>query len=365
MAALERAAELVIAELNREPEEGTVAAAAVTMSEAVQNDTDEDPNVKTDNGVNENFSGKQVRPTMALAAHLAAWPEGEEAKKALIAWCEDEGVPPPSAEVPEGHRPRVSNDCLGFGLITRPISAGSKEWLAPSGQEAIAKEFTTHNQKGTWDLSSVKELDDVVRESRSSGEKIIIGGVHPILGAKRAEKAAAGEAEELRCRCVFTAPRAWSPSALDITALYNEVSAAPVTFQGSRTTRAYGAMMGFINSSRDAKSAYLQSQLRRPGSNDPTTWIAIPRQYWPAAWHKAGLIRPVVMLVLSLYGHPIAGNRWELQAEKVLIRSGFVKVPQWKAIYQHPKTKATLGVYVDDFELQASEADTPAIWKKL
>ena len=38
---------------------------------------------------------RMPKPSLALAAHLKAWPEGEEARQALIDWCIDEGVPPP------------------------------------------------------------------------------------------------------------------------------------------------------------------------------------------------------------------------------------------------------------------------------
>ena len=74
--------------------------------------------------------------------------------------------------------------------------------------------------------------------------------------------------EELRCRIVYTAPRAYSSSGLDVHDLYDEISSSPITFQGSRALRAYAALKGFVLSSRDATSAYLQAKLQRPGKND-------------------------------------------------------------------------------------------------
>jgi hypothetical protein len=127
--------------------------------------------------------------------------------------------------------------------------------------------------------------------------------------------------------------------------------------------RAYAALKGFVISSRDAKSAYLQRNLKRPGTNDPTTWIALPKQFQPAGFEK--FKNPVVELVLSLYGHPAAGNRWEGTMDGMVRKVGFQKATQWKAIYKEPKTEAGLGVYVDDFELVASPEDTPKIWKAL
>ena len=244
----------------------------------------------------------------AAAALAAAWPEGDAARGSLEAWCLEEGVPPP--QPPRvGHRDKADEEMtLGFGLVTRPISAGSPEWKSAEGQRAIEEEMANHAKRGTWDVSGVIELDGLMKECRNTGEDAIIGGIHPILGAKQAEKGVV----DYRCRVVFSAPRARSASGLDVHCLYDEISSSPITFQGSRTLRAYAALKGFVISSRDATSAYLQSKLQRDGKNDPRTFVALPRQYWPPEWDKLGLRRPMVPFIISLYGHPVAGNRWEM-----------------------------------------------------
>ena len=298
---------------------------------------------------------------MALAAHLAAWPEGQEAREALVRWCKDEGVPPPCPDR-IGHRDKSDDLMLGFGLVTRPIPANSKEWKSIKGQEAIITEMGEHAKRGTWNMNSVRELDDILKEARQTGEETVLGGVHPILGAKGAEDCEEKDLD-LRCRVVFTAPRAWTASGMDVHSLYQEISASPITFQGSRTLRAYAALMGFVISSRDAKSAYLQSKLRREGMNDPRTWVALPRQFWPKEWE--GMIRPMVELDLSLYGHPIAGNRWDGTMDTAAKACAFERAPQWKSVYRQKGTGAGMGVYVDDFEVMATEADTPKIWAEL
>ena len=85
---------------------------------------------------------------------------------------------------------------------------------------------------------------------------------------------------EVRCRVVFTAPRARTNSGFDPHTIYNEVSSAPVTFQAARACRAVGALRGFVESSRDAEVAYLQASLKRPGSL--RTFVALPESFWPA-----------------------------------------------------------------------------------
>ena len=176
------------------------------------------------------------------------------------------------------YREKVNvNEPSLFGLVVTYIAANSEEWKSKPGQDAIWTEMNEHSKRGTWLLDDVVELSDLFAETRRTHEEIVLGGVHPILGAKGSGRGL----EEFRCRVVFTAPRARSSSGLDVHLLSDEVSNSPITFQGSRTLRAWAALKGFIISSRDAESADLQSKLRREGSDDPLTSIALPRQVWP------------------------------------------------------------------------------------
>ena len=70
----------------------------------------------------------------------------------------------------------------------------------------------------------------------------------------------------------------------------------------------------------DAVSAYTQAKL-----GGPDTWITIPYEYWPAEWKKKYKWedKPVVRLVLNLYGHPLAGLYWERHCQSALLKLGF------------------------------------------
>ena len=73
-------------------------------------------------------------------------------------------------------------------MVTRPIPPGSAEWTSTRGQQAIATEMREHQQRGAWDTTQVDELDALVKQSKEVEQDVISGGVHPILGAKQAEK---------------------------------------------------------------------------------------------------------------------------------------------------------------------------------
>jgi len=228
------------------------------------------------------------------------WPEGAKARSSLEEWCEAEGVRGPS-EIVDGHRSRKHEPLPGFGLVNKPVAANSPEWKSKAGQSALQDERQKHEKKGTWLCDKVVELSELLKETRASGEEVIIGGVHPVMYEKHSEDP---KHAMLRARVVFTAPRARTSSGLDPHTLYNEISSAPVTFQGARTCRAVGAVKGFITSTRDAETAYLQAELKR--KNSARTFVALPRCFWPESWGDK-YRQPMVPLHLALFGHPEAG----------------------------------------------------------
>ena len=44
---------------------------------------------------------------------------------------------------------------------------------------------------------------------------------------------------------------------------------------------------------------------------------------------------PVVPLERNVYGHPLAGLLWEKQFEKILLKHGCEKVPNWECLFVH------------------------------
>ena len=96
-------------------------------------------------------------------------------------------------------------------LVNKPIAANSVQWKSKGGQDAIQIEKGKHEKRGTWNLGGVVELHDLLKQTRESGEEVILGGVHPVMYEKHTEDI---ELAEVRCRVVFTAPRARTNSGL-------------------------------------------------------------------------------------------------------------------------------------------------------
>ena len=60
---------------------------------------------------------------------------------------------------------------------------------------------------------------------------------------------------------------------------------------------------------------------------------------------------PVVPLERNLYGHLLAGLLWERQFEKILLKHGWEKIPNWQCLFVHREKGLFLSVYVDDKEM--------------
>ena len=89
--------------------------------------------------------------------------------------------------------------------------------------------------------------------------------------------------------------------------------------------------------------------LKIPKSEFPDIWIRLSRHKWSKSW--CSMEDPVVPLERNLYGHPLAGLLWEKQFEKILLKRGWVKVPNWEYLFVHRQEGFFLSVYVYDMKL--------------
>ena len=74
---------------------------------------------------------------------------------------------------------------------------------------------------------------------------------------------------------------------------------------------------------------------------------------------------PVVLLERNLYGHPLAGLLWERQFEKILLKHGWEKIPNWECLFVHREKGLFWSVYVDDIKLAGKKQNLNPMWKVL
>ena len=103
--------------------------------------------------------------------------------------------------------------------------------------------------------------------------------------------------------------------------------------------------------------------LKIPKSECPDIWIRLPKHKWPKSW--SSMEDPVVLLERNLYGHPLAGQVWERQFEKVLSEHGWEKVPNWDCLFVNREKGRFLSVCVDDIKLAGKKQNIDPMWKVL
>ena len=141
-------------------------------------------------------------------------------------------------------------------------------------------------------------------------------------------------------------------------------SYAVFTEQGSSASRMTAAKImeiisilpGCDGQAADAVSAYTHVKMedshklfKIPILECPDIWIRLPRHKWPKSW--SNMEDPVVPLERNLYGHPLAGLLWEKQFEKILLKHGWEKIPNWECLFVHRGKGFFLSVYVDDIKI--------------
>ena len=95
----------------------------------------------------------------------------------------------------------------------------------------------------------------------------------------------------------------------------------------------------------------------------PDIWIRLPRHKWPKSW--SSIEDQVVPLERNPCGHPFAGLLWERQFEKILLKHGWEKIPNWECLFVHRKKGLFLSVYVDDTKLAGKKQNLDPMWKLL
>ena len=103
--------------------------------------------------------------------------------------------------------------------------------------------------------------------------------------------------------------------------------------------------------------------LKIPKSECRDIWIRLPRHKWPKSW--SSMEDPVVPLERNLHGHPLAGLSWEKQFEKILLKYGWEKVPNWECLFVESEKKDYSYLCMDDIKLAGKKQNINPMWKVL
>jgi hypothetical protein len=227
------------------------------------------------------------------------------------------------------HRGSENCGCSGaLGMVTRIISPREPEFHSKRGKAAIEAEVSDLRAESVWDEGSVKEWAEV-RHERKDGYPPMVGLLFLIMGQKHAELDTGSDIEDPNCpfraRAVFQGSNVRTGDGTPAWMLYQEVGATPSSMASTQLALACGALKGSRATTRDARKAYIQSFIDKPGR--PRTWLRLPKALWPKSWFYAdGTAKyrdPVVILKKALYGHPESGPMWDKKLHQCMRTAGF------------------------------------------
>ena len=236
----------------------------------------------------------------------------------------------------------------------------------PAAKAAVDKEWEKLEKFLAWNLTKVKSKKRVIDEARTSGATVHFASLMDICHLKNAELEA--KHQKYKGRVVLRGDIVKEDSG----------SCAVLTEQGSSASQMTAAKImdiisrlpGCDGQAADAVSAYTQVKmedahklLKIPKSECPDIWIRLPRHKWPKSW--SSMEDPVVPLERNLYGHPLAGLLWERQFEKILLKHGWDKIPNWECLFVHREKGLFLSVNVDDIKLAGKKQNLDPMWKVL
>ena len=269
---------------------------------------------------------------LAGLGQLATVIESDETAKTLVEeiaglhglFCDMSGLP---KETPG---PEVN--ALVTKLLSRAEMLASPEALAAIRSEADGLRSFPVNALAHSKMFSLK-LALVARTKVHFGKLMTIASIKFYELAKHLQK--------VKGRIVYRGDCAKDEEGA--TAVYRELGANPTSVQGLNACVAYGALPGNATSAADAIKAYVQALFE----SKYQTWIELPPELRPK-WWRDKFVRPVVLLLRALYGHPEAGGRREKHLKQVLRQLGREEVPEYPGNFWFPETKLLLSTYVDD-----------------
>ena len=131
------------------------------------------------------------------------------------------------------------------------------------------------------------------------------------MGQKNAEMVDTVPENQCQCkaRAVFQGSSVFTGDSTPAWMIYREPGATPSNMATAHCAMGFGALKGSRSSTKDAKKAYIQSDIDVPGR--PRTWVRLPRFSWPKSWFNAdGSTKyrdPVCILWKSFCGHSESG----------------------------------------------------------
>ena len=196
------------------------------------------------------------------------------------------------------HRPRSEHHPPYNAMVARLLTSREVN-DNPKAPQAVLEEGEKLLKQGVWDVTSVREKRDVIRDAMRLNKKVHFARIFPICSEKGNELPEGDPDRKFKGRCVVQGNGVKDENSQ--AAIFQELSSFPATLEAAKSVDAYGCMKCHKVQQCDAQQAYVQSEL-----GFIETWISLPKVLRPQSW--AEYKEPVCILKLALYRHPDAGG---------------------------------------------------------
>ena len=217
-----------------------------------------------------------------------------------------------------------------------------------------------------WSLTKVRSKTEVIDEARTKVTKVHFASLMDICHLKNAELEA--KHQKYKGRVVLRGDIVKDDSGSY--AVFTEQGSSASQMTAAKVMDIISRLPGCDGQAADAVSAYTQVKvedalklLKNLKSECPDIWIRLPRHKWPKSW--SSMEDPLVLLERNLYGHPLAGLLWEWQFEKILLKHGWEKIPNWECLFVHREKGLFISVCVDDIKLAGKKQNIETMWRVL
>ena len=243
---------------------------------------------------------------------------------------------------------------LQFGTRIFPMPQAMK---IPSAKAAVDKEWEQLEKISAWDLTKVRSKKEVIDEARTKGAKVPFASLVDICHMKNAEL----EAKHLNKQGSSCTPRWYCERRFRILCSIHR--------NDSSKSHGYYLQIARVRRTGRRSISLFQSESGRCSQIVEKKKTNRNVQTIGFVYHDTkGLNHGPVWKTQSernLYGHPLARLCWERQFEKILLKHGWEKIPNWECLFVHREKGLFLSVCVDDLKLAGKKQNIDLMWKVL
>ena len=221
------------------------------------------------------------------------------------------------------------------------------------------KEWEKLETISAWNLTKVESKKDVIDEARTAGATIHFASLMDICHLKNAELEAKHQKHIGRVVLRGDIVKDDSGSYVVFTeqgSSASQMTAAKIMDIISRLPGCDGQAADAVSAKTQVKMEDAHKLLKIPKTECPDIWIRLPRHKWPKSW--SSMEDPVVPLERNFNGHPLAELLCERQFEKILLKHGWEKIPNWKCLFVHREEGSFLSVSVDGIKIGWKETQS-------